>query len=69
MAGEGMKMFTISGEELPVLGKRSVLINGGFHSREEFILLRMVEDCILGSNFLRKHAVQLDFFTGELRTG
>ena len=38
-----------------------------FHSREEFILLRMVEDCILGSNFLRKHAAQLDFLTGELR--
>ena len=67
-AGEEMKLFTISREELPVLGKKNVLVNiGNFHSREEFILLRMVEDYILGSNFLRKHAAQLDFLTSELR--
>ena len=60
-------MFTISGEELPVLAKKNVFVNiGNFHSREEFILLRMVEDCILGSNFFRKRAAQLDFSTGEL---
>ena len=40
---------------------------GDFQSKEEFILLRMVEDCILGSNFLRKHLAQLDFLASELR--
>ena len=39
-AGEGMKMFTISGDVIPVLGKKNVLEDiGDFHSREEFILL------------------------------
>ena len=46
-AGKGMKMVTISGEELSVLGKKNVVVNiGNFHSKEEFILLRMVEDCM-----------------------
>ena len=67
-AGEGIKMFTISGVVIPVLGKNNVLEDiGDFHSREEFILLRMVEYCLLGSSFLRKRAAQLDFLIGELR--
>ncbi|KAK2579094.1 hypothetical protein KPH14_008493 [Odynerus spinipes] len=61
-------IYSISGERLPVLGKGRFKIEfGNFTGKEDFFLVDMLEECILGNDFFFKHSAQLDFSTSELR--
>lgn len=67
-AGVGdMRVFSVSGENLKIYArKRFPLKIGNFITDEEFLLIDMEEECILGSNFLQKHAGKIDFASGTL---
>ncbi|KAK2577752.1 hypothetical protein KPH14_011855, partial [Odynerus spinipes] len=55
-------------ERLPILGRGLFKIEfGNFTGKEDFLLVDMLEECIMGTNFFSKHLVQLDFSTSELR--
>lgn len=57
-----VKIFSVSGQRLPILGKERLLVSvGGVQSMEDFFLVNMMEECILGVAYLKKHTCQLDF--------
>ncbi|XP_076383912.1 uncharacterized protein LOC143261228 [Megalopta genalis] len=63
----GVKIFSVSGQRLPIFGKDRLPVSiGKVETEEEFFFVSMTEECILGIEFLKKHACQLDFTTEVL---